>query len=54
MHCIGGHTDKAGAYTCTGVQIYSCISKVLRDLNKSLSSDLLDFVLRFAFLSIEI
>lgn len=54
MYCIGGHTDKVDAYTCIGVQIYSCVSKVLSDLNKSFSSALLDFfLLRFAFLSPE-
>lgn len=41
MYCIG-HTEKVDAYTCTGVQIYSCISKVLSDLSKSFSLDLLD------------
>lgn len=43
VYCIGGHTDKVDAYTCSGVQIYSCISKVFSDLNKSFSLDLLDF-----------
>lgn len=43
------------AYTCTGVQIYSCTSKVLNDLNKSFpqiywifDSNLLSYQKRFS------
>lgn len=50
MYCIGGHTDKVDAYTCTGVQIYSCISKAFIDLNKSFSSDLTGFLTQICFL----
>lgn len=53
VYCIGGHTDKVNAYTCTSVQIYSCTTEALSDLNKSFSSDSLNFLLRFAFFSVE-
>ena len=53
VYGIGGHIDKVDVYTCTGVQIYSCTSKVLSDLNKVFLQIYWVFKLRFAFLSIK-
>lgn len=53
VYCIGGHIDKVDVYTCTGVPIYRCTSKVVNDLNEVFLQIYWVFKLRFAFLSIK-